>query len=197
VPYLAIDPADLGSSYEAVIRVNSQSGKGGVAWVLEQDQGLKLPRRLQIAFSRVVQEITDRTGKELTAADIRRAFRETYGLDGGGRFQLEGYRVQGADRPGGAHRFSGGILVDGTARSAAGDGNGPISAAVNALSRAGWADLDIVDYHEHALGTGADTQAAAYVECRLADGRTVFGVGVDADITTASIKAVLSAAGQS
>ncbi|MBK8175834.1 MAG: 2-isopropylmalate synthase [Rhodospirillales bacterium] len=198
VPYLPIDPADLGCSYEAVIRVNSQSGKGGIAWVLDQDQGLHLPRRLQVDFSRVVQELADRSGHELTGADIWTAFRSAYCLDGPQRFALVSYAEGAAHRPvegsRDGRRFSGRISVDGTERAIGGVGNGLISSTLDALRSACGVELDVVDYHEHALGRGADAQAAAYVECTTADGRTVFGVGIDADVATASVRAVLSAA---
>jgi 2-isopropylmalate synthase len=191
VPYLPIDPADIGCSYEAVIRVNSQSGKGGVAWILEQDQGLRLPRRLQIAFSRVVQEIADGTGRETTTADIVSAFRRTYHLDGGGRLVLIDYTVTGADR---SRRFVGRIEIDGVGRVIEGNGNGPLSSFTDALRQGCGIALDIVNYDEHAIGKGSGTQAAAYIECALPDGRTVYGVGIDVDSGEASMKAVLSAA---
>jgi 2-isopropylmalate synthase len=191
VPYLPIDPADIGCSYEAVIRVNSQSGKGGVAWILEQDQGLRLPRRLQIAFSRVVQEIADGTGRETTTADIVGAFRRAYHLDGSGRLALVDYTVTGADR---SRRFVGRIEIDGVGRAIEGNGNGPLSSFTDALRQGCGIALDIVNYDEHAIGKGSGTQAAAYIECALPDGRTVYGVGIDVDSGEASMKAVLSAA---
>jgi 2-isopropylmalate synthase len=194
VPYLPIDPQDIGCTYEAVIRVNSQSGKGGVAWLLEQDQGLRLPRRLQIAFSRVVQEIAERTGHELTTADIVAAFRRTYGLDGTPHFALLDCNVSGADRSGGARVFTGRVEVDGRSRTITGQGNGPLSSFVDALHTGCGITLDIVNYDEHAVGRGSGTQAAAYVECVLPDGRSVFGVGIDVDSGEASMRAVLSAA---
>ncbi|WP_456304496.1 2-isopropylmalate synthase [Acidisoma silvae] len=194
VPYLPIDPADIGCSYEAVIRVNSQSGKGGVAWVLEQDQGLRLPRRFQIAFSRVVQEIADRTKRETTTAVIVEAFRHTYGLDGSGRFSLVDYSVSGVDKSGAPRTFTGRVEVDGQTRSITGQGNGPLSSFVDALNTNFGMHLDIVNYDEHAIGTGSGTQAAAYVECVLPDGKSVFGVGIDVDSGEASMRAVLSAA---
>ncbi|GAB0117177.1 2-isopropylmalate synthase [Acidisoma sp. 7E03] len=194
VPYLPIDPQDIGCSYEAVIRVNSQSGKGGVAWVLEQDQGLRLPRRLQIAFSRVVQEIADRTGRETTTANIVQAFRETYGLDGSGRVSLVDYAVSGNDKSGGPRRFTGRIEVDGETRAIAGEGNGPLSSFVDALNKALGISIDIVNYDEHAIGGGSGTQAVAYVECAVPGGKSVFGVGIDVDSGEAAMRAVLSAA---
>ncbi|QCI67338.1 2-isopropylmalate synthase [Phreatobacter stygius] len=194
MPYLPIDPADLGETYEAVIRVNSQSGKGGIAWVLEQDRGLKLPRRFQVDFSRTVQEIADRTGKEMTSESIWQAFEAAYHLDGNKRFALVDYEAAGLRRPGDKRRFAGHIRIDGEVRAIAGIGNGLISGVVAALNDGCGIDMEVVDYHEHALRRGSDAQAAAYVEARLADGRTVFGVGIDGDVATASVKAVLGAA---
>lgn len=192
VPYLPIDPADLGRSYEAVIRVNSQSGKGGVAWVIEQDKGLRLPKRLQADFSRHVQALADRTSRELDAADIWDCFTSAYYLDGEQRFALDAYDETRS--PNGERIFAGHVRVDGRSQSVSGRGNGLISSVVDALRQACGIEIDVADYHEHALGSGADAQAAAYVECRGADGGTVWGVGIDADIATASVRAVLSAA---
>lgn len=189
VPYLPIDPKDLGRDYEAVIRVNSQSGKGGVAWVLEQDKGLKLPKRLQADFSRHVQALADNLGRELQAADIWGAFQEAYLA--GGRFELGDYdetRASNGDRI-----FAGKITVDGAEQSVSGRGNGLISSVVAAVGSLG-IDLDVIDYTEHTLGIGSDAQAAAYLECRTESGKTVWGVGIDADVATASVRAVLGAA---
>ena len=192
VPYLPIDPADIGCSYEAVIRVNSQSGKGGVAWVLEQDRGLKLPKRMQGEFSRDVQALADRLGRELVAADIWAAFQAAYHLDGPQAFELLDYRE--ASSTGGERRFSGRIRLDGRERALSGRGVGLLSSVLAALRDDCGLDLDILDYQEHAIGTGGDATAAAYVECRLPDGRTRFGAGLDADVATASIKSLLSVA---
>ncbi len=189
VPYLPIDPADLGRSYEAVIRVNSQSGKGGVAWVLEQDRGLKLPKRMQGDFSRHVQRLADETSRELDARDIWGAFERAYLQPG--RFALGDYEETRATN--GDRIFAGRLSIDGVERSVGGRGNGLISSVVAALAEVGVA-LDVVDYNEHTLGLGSDAQAAAYVECTTGDGRTVFGVGIDGDIATASVRAVLGAA---
>ena len=191
VPYLPIDPADLGRSYEAVIRVNSQSGKGGVAWVIEQDKGLKLPKRLQADFSRHVQRLADESSREMNAADIWGLFEATYLARGDDRFRLLDYSESGSV---GDRLFVGHVAVDGAERSISGRGNGLISGVIDALGGSTGPALDVVDYSEHAIGHGADAQAAAYVECRTSDGRTVFGVGIDADIATASVRAVLSAA---
>ncbi|NNC72977.1 MAG: 2-isopropylmalate synthase [Sphingomonadaceae bacterium] len=191
VPYLPLDPADIGTSYEAVIRVNSQSGKGGVAWVLEQDQGLKLPKRLQANFSLVVQELADETSRELNADDIWERFQSFYGLTGEQKFELVDYSESraGADRI-----FTGTIRCNGEERSVSGRGNGLISSVIAALHDEWGLELDVVSYSEHAIGHGADAQAAAYLECRAGDGKTVFGVGISHDVATASVRAVLSVA---
>jgi len=194
VPYLPIDPADLGASYEAVIRVNSQSGKGGVAWVLQQDKGLKLPRRMQGDFSRVVQALADETSRELNAADIWTAFSKAYHLEGPQRFELVDYRETGVARAGGERVFSGEVKVDGKAQAISGRGNGLLSSVLAALQAGCGVSLDILDYQEHAIGHGGGAQAAAYVECQAPDGRIVFGVGLDTDVATASVRAILSAA---
>ncbi|OAN67181.1 2-isopropylmalate synthase [Sphingomonas sp. TDK1] len=191
VPYLPIDPKDLGRDYEAVIRVNSQSGKGGVAWVLEQDKGLKLPKRMQAEFSKHVQALADDTSRELNAADIWGLFERVYLPGDKDRITLVDYEETGSA---GSRVFVGRISIDGAAQSISGRGNGLISGVVDALAVSTGPRLDVVDYSEHAIGGGADAQAAAYVECRTEDGRTVFGVGIDADIATASVRAVLSAA---
>ena len=192
MPYLPIDPADLGRSYEAVIRVNSQSGKGGFAWVLEQDQGLKLPKRMQAHFSRHVQELADTAGRELQADDIWEVFQRVYHLNTPQHFQLLDYEeARGAD---GGRIFAGKIAVAGRERSVSGRGNGLISSVVATLGEAFGVALEVRDYTEHAMGAGSDARAAAYVECALPDGSTVWGVGIDEDVATASVRAVLSAA---
>ncbi|MFM9827425.1 MAG: 2-isopropylmalate synthase [Sphingomonas sp.] len=191
VPYLPIDPADLGRNYEAVIRVNSQSGKGGVAWVIEQDKGLKLPKPLQAAFSRHVQRLADDTSRELDARDIWALFERTYLTTADDRIVLMDYQESGSA---GARVFVGTLAFDGQRHSISGRGNGLISSVIAALRDAFEVDMDVVDYNEHAIGAGSDVQAAAYVQCRTGSGQTVFGVGVDADIATASVRAVVSAA---
>ncbi len=193
VPYLPIDPADLGRSYEAVIRVNSQSGKGGFAWVLEQDQGLKLPKRMQADFSRHVQRLADELGRELTAADIWDAFRRAYYVKIEPRhFRLVDYEERKA--PDGARLFTGTIAVDGGEQSVSGRGNGLISSVVATLRDSFGLELEVLDYTEHALGAGSDARAAAFLECALPDGRIIWGCGIDPDVATASVRAVLSAA---
>jgi 2-isopropylmalate synthase len=192
IPYLPIDPQDVGRSYEAVIRVNSQSGKGGVAYLLERDQGVVMPRRLQIEFSGIVQEIADRTGKEISSAMIWETFQAEY-LDEAQRFRLQDYRSQ-RDSGQSQETLSATIAVDGAEHIAGGHGNGPIAAFVEALNRQFGFDLQVVDYREHAVGHGADAPALAYVEVGFGGtGRTLFGVGRDGNIVTASLAAVLSA----
>ncbi|MEN9288618.1 MAG: hypothetical protein RL317_241 [Pseudomonadota bacterium] len=192
VPYLPIDPADLGRSYEAVIRVNSQSGKGGFAWVLEQDQGLKLPRKMQAHFSRHVQQLADETGRELHAGDIWSVFQRVYCLNTPQHFQLLDYEETRAAN--GERIFAGKIAVDGQEKSVSGRGNGLISSVVSTLRDSFGLTLDIADYSEHAMGQGSGVAAAAYVECTTDKGKTVWGVGIDEDVATASVRAVLSAA---
>jgi 2-isopropylmalate synthase len=190
VPYLPLDPNDIGTSYEAVIRVNSQSGKGGVAWVLEQDKGLKLPKRLQASFSHVVQELADTTSRELNAEDIWQEFERHYGLGGNQDFALVDYSESraGADRV-----FTGTIRHKGEERSVSGRGNGLLSSVIAAIRDEWGIALDVVNYDEHAIGHGSDARAAAYIECTDAAGKTVFGVGISRDVATASVRAVLSA----
>ncbi len=192
VPYLPIDPVDLGRNYEAVIRVNSQSGKGGFAWVLEQDQGLKLPKKMQAHFSRHVQELADEVSRELQADDIWDVFQRVYRLSTPQHFQLVDYEETRAAN--GERIFTGKVAVDGQTQSVSGRGNGLISSVVATLNQSFGLSLDVDDYSEHAIGHGAGARAAAYVECKGADGRTVWGVGIDEDVSTASVRAVLSAA---
>jgi 2-isopropylmalate synthase len=191
VPYLPIDPKDLGRTYEAVIRVNSQSGKGGVAYVMKADYGLDLPRGLQIEFSKRVQEVADRTGKELSSTDIWSLFEGTYLRHDG--VVLRDYNLLPEPRAG-ERRIVATIVVDGIARHIEGVGNGPIAAFVDALCRGCDIVLNVLDYHEDAVSAGADAQAAAYVQIRNGGDATLYGVGMDSDIVTASLRAVASAA---
>ena len=192
VPYLPIDPADLGRSYEAVIRVNSQSGKGGFAWVLEQDQGLKLPKRMQAHFSRHVQNLADDLGRELQASDIWDVFQRVYHLTGEQRFELLEYQETRA--PDKSRVFAGKIIADGKEQSVSGRGNGLVSAILSALDETFGVRLNVRDYTQHSMADGSDAQAAAFVECTGADGKTYWGVGIHPDVATASVRAVLSAA---
>ncbi|HUL04684.1 MAG TPA: 2-isopropylmalate synthase [Candidatus Acidoferrum sp.] len=197
VPYLPIDPADLGRSYEAVIRINSQSGKGGVSYILEQGHGLRLPRRLQIEFGQVIQRIADETGKELQPADIWQAFEREY-LDGNGRFRFVEHRTAPNVNASDVRRLAAVIEDGGRSRAIDGVGNGPIDAYVDALRTTFGLDIRLADYSEHAItGTtsevGAAASAAAYVELRLDGARPLFGVGISPNIVTASLQAVTSA----
>ena len=193
VPYLPIDPADLGRDYEAVIRVNSQSGKGGFAWVLEQGQGLKLPKRLQADFSKHVQFMADDLGRELNGADIWDCFRKTYYVKVPTRkFRLIDYEESRTSD--GTRLFAGTIEVDGEAQRVSGRGKGLVSSVLATIRDAYGLDIEVLDYSEHALGKGKDAQAAAYIECALPDGEVLWGVGIDEDVSTASVRAILSAA---
>ncbi|QHE86329.1 2-isopropylmalate synthase [Hydrogenophaga sp. BPS33] len=188
IPYLPIDPKDLGRSYEAVIRVNSQSGKGGMAYLLESEYGLELPRRLQIEFSQVVQRVMDAEGKELSASDLWSIFEREYGLSPKQApvqptiANVDGQRV----------RVSAQLPIAGQVVAVDGQGNGPIDAVVNGIAAATGRQLRVLDYHEHAIGSGAEARAVAYVELRIDDHRTLFGVGIDANIVSASFKAIVS-----
>jgi 2-isopropylmalate synthase len=197
VPYLPIDPADLGRSYEAVIRINSQSGKGGIAYILEQGHGLRLPRRLQIEFSQVIQRIADASGRELQPADLWQAFQREY-LDGNGRFRFVEHRTAPNHHASEVRRLTAVIEDAGRPRAVEGMGNGPIAAYVDALRAAFGLDIRLADYSEHAITgasaeVGAGATAAAYVELRLDGARPLFGVGISPNIVTASLQAVTSA----
>ncbi|THJ75986.1 2-isopropylmalate synthase [Candidatus Frankia alpina] len=192
VPYLPIDPKDVGRTYEAVIRVNSQSGKGGVAYLLKSEHSLELPRRLQIEFSGVVQRHTDIEGGEVTAAELWRIFRSEYFLDGAdtaGPLELLGSQTNAAS--GERDEVSVSVRFDGADSVITGVGNGPIDAFVAALATRALT-VRILDYNEHALGSGADAQAAAYLEVSV-DDQIYWGVGIDPNIVTASLRAVVSA----
>jgi 2-isopropylmalate synthase len=191
LPYLPIDPHDVGRSYEAVIRVNSQSGKGGVAYVLKTAHSLDLPRRLQIEFSRVIQRHTDEEGGEVTPDAIWAAFNATYLAEG--PVALRDHQASSVVE--GKHKLSAEIFVDGVAQAIEGTGNGPISAFCAALASVGL-EVRVLDYAEHALTEGTDAQAASYVECSIAD-KTFWGVGIDTNTTTASMRAILSAVNRS
>jgi 2-isopropylmalate synthase len=188
VPYLPIDPADLGRSYDAVIRVNSQSGKGGMAYLLEQEYGLSLPRRLQIEFSRVIQREADVTGKEIVASDIYAIFKSEY-LDRDAPYVYRAHRMSEDSSRRESIRIDIDIECDGEKFTLHGIGNGPIDSFVNALGL----DIKLMDFHEHAIDAGANAQAASYIELRLNEAPTGFGVGIDTNIVTSSFKAILSA----
>ncbi|MFF5634787.1 2-isopropylmalate synthase [Streptomyces sp. NPDC012825] len=196
VPYLPIDPKDVGRSYEAVIRVNSQSGKGGIAYVLKNDHKLDLPRRMQIEFSRIIQQKTDSEGGEVTPAAIWAVFQDEYlpnPDNAWGRIQLRsGQTTSDTD---GTDTLTVEAVVDGVDTVLTGSGNGPISAFFAALQAVG-VDARLLDYQEHTMSEGASAQAASYIECAI-DGKVLWGIGIDANTTRASLKAVISAVNRS
>ncbi|WP_437883573.1 2-isopropylmalate synthase [Pseudomonas sp. LRF_L74] len=185
VPYLPIDPADIGRDYEAVIRVNSQSGKGGITFLLEQEYGISLPRRMQIEFSQVVQRETDRLGLEMTAQQIYSLLESEY-LKADAPYTLKSHRLQEEN---GDSSVELQVQQDGQVQRWNGAGKGPLEALVSSLPVA----VEIMDYHEHAIGAGANAKAASYIEIRLEGQRPLHGIGIDANITTASFRALFSA----
>jgi 2-isopropylmalate synthase len=194
VPYLAVDPKDLGRTYDTVVRVNSQSGKGGVAYVLDAAHGLDLPRGLQADFSRVIQARAEASGGEIAPDEIRAAFEEAYVRPG--RLRLAEY-VTTNDGVAGTPCTIDATLTDGAvARRIYGDGTGPIDAFVDALQRAFGIGVHVRDFHEHALGAGEDAAAVAYVELAV-DGEVRWGAGIDRNIVTSSLAAIVAAVGRS
>lgn len=185
VPYLPIDPADIGRDYEAVIRVNSQSGKGGITFLLEQEYGINLPRRMQIEFSQVVQRETDRLGLEMTAPQIYGLLESEY-LQADSPYVLKSHRLQEEN---GICTVDVDVTFDGEVRRKHGTGKGPLEALVAALPQS----IEIMDYHEHAISAGTNAQAAAYIEVRLNGGRPLHGIGIDENLTTATFRALFSA----
>ena len=188
VPYLSIDPKDVGRTYEAIIRVNSQSGKGGVAYLMQVEHHLDLPRGLQVDFAQKVQSIADGRGGELTPDELLETFTAHY-LDHATPFELVGHSLSSE---GGVDNIAARLLVDADERIVEGEGNGPIDALVTALSRELDVEVHVLDYHEHAMGRGEDATAAAYVEADV-DGDVVWGVGIHSSIVTASLRAVVNA----
>jgi 2-isopropylmalate synthase len=190
IPYLPIDPQDVGRSYEAVIRINSQSGKGGVAYILEKDYGVVLPRKLQIEFSKVVQRIADSEGTELTSEHIWECFEREY-LDEQGPLTFIDYRTWPEED--GVRGLEATISDGGTQKKIEGRGNGPVDAYVGALVKVIGDDFKILDYQEHSIGRGAGATAIAYVEMSGPNGLSLFGVGMNKSIVTASLRAITSA----
>ncbi len=192
VPYLPIDPADVGRSYEAVIRVNSQSGKGGVAFIMEKDHGLELPRRLQIEFSKVIQGISDNTGKEIDSEQIWTAFDQEF-IQSVKPLKFVEHRTE-AEQHDEEHRaLEAKILFNGKSHTVNGHGNGPIDAFVDSLKQQFNIDFRVVDYHQHATGTGSEAQSACYVEIQVGKAETRYGVGLHSNIVCASLVAVCCA----
>src|SRR4051794_21532425 len=188
VPYLPVDPKDIGRTYEAVIRVNSQSGKGGVAYIMKAEHQMDLPRRLQVEFSKVVQEVTDSEGGEVSPKEMRDVFETEY-LTRETPLRLIRHRLTSDGE--GRDEIVATVRVENELHEIAGSGNGPLAAFVDALAGIGF-DVRVLDYHEHAMGGGDDARAAAYVECAVED-KVLWGVGVDSSIVSASLKAVVSA----
>jgi len=192
VPYLPIDPADVGRTYDAVIRVNSQSGKGGVAYLLERDHGLSLPRLLQIEFSQVIQKIADATGKELPSPEIRAVFDREY-VAASEPLEYMDHRAQHNAEDGRIEHLAARLKLAGSEHRIEGAGNGPVDAFVHALRESTGFDIHVQNYHEHGVGAGEDATAVSYVQLRVGADRTVYGVGLDPNIVTATLKAVVSA----
>ncbi len=193
VPYLPIDPKDLGRSYEAIIRINSQSGKGGIAYILKNDYGIDMPRLLQVEFSKVIQRITDETGKEIGPALIWDTFQKEYLKRVSPVEFIEHTTLPTPGHPEQRH-LDASIKFNGFEKTIAGNGNGPIAAYVDALGKNCGIRLKVRDYHQHAAGAGSDATAVSYIEAETTDGRVLWGVGMDSNIVAASLKAVTSAA---
>ena len=189
VPYLPIDPADLGRTYEAVVRINSQSGKGGVAFLLEKDHGVSLPRRLQISMSQKIQKIADETGKEISTSEIWEIFHTNFVMPKSGH-SFKNYSLKTSDSANASDHIKAEIEIDGENHEISGSGNGPIDAFVNALNQKLSIDIKISDYHQSAISSGSDAQAAAYIELQKGD-NTSWGVGINPNTTKASFEAII------
>jgi 2-isopropylmalate synthase len=194
MPYLPIDPIDLGRSYDAVIRVNSQSGKGGIAYLLESEYGLELPRRLQIEFSAAVQKVSDATGKEVKGTDIVKIFNDEYfSVTTPITYQSSKFTEQDD-----THQVD--IVIHAQHKNEtvniSGSGNGPIDAAAHAISQFIGVDVNVIDYHEHSVGEGSDVAAVTYVEVKV-NGKSVYGVGQDRNIITSAVKALINGVNRS
>jgi 2-isopropylmalate synthase len=193
VPYLPIDPRHLGRSYEAVIRVNSQSGKGGVAYVLLHEYGLDLPRQLQVDFAKKIQAVTEDTGTEITSYEIHRRFMSSYVEPATPKVEIIGHRSSSDTLESGTTTMEAKLIVDGREQMVTGEGNGPIDAFVAALTGAGLFEGKVADYSEHTMGTGSDATAVAYVEIDTGGRDTTWGVGMHESIVSASLRAIVSA----
>lgn len=196
IPYLPLDPKDIGRTYEAVIRVNSQSGKGGAAWIILRSLELDLPRGLQVAFSKVVQKEAEVVGQELSAQQLVDLFEREYGVfeEQQGKYQLDDFEVTNKSKE--ERELTGALTVEGKRVELKGTGNGPISSFLDAIKNAFGYNLEVLNYHEHSIGKGSKTKAATYIELAYEeDGKTSkrWGVGIDEDVSQASIHAILSA----
>jgi 2-isopropylmalate synthase len=200
VPYLPIDPADLNRSYDAVVRVNAQSGKGGVSFLLQQEAGLQLPRRLQIEFSGAVQKVSDTTGKEVKASDIVNIFNNEYfAVTTPITYQSSTFRSDESAEQDDSHQVD--IVIHAQHQNQtvkiSGSGNGPIDAAAHAISQFIDCEVKVIDYHEHSVGEGSDVAAVTYVEVKVKNGKPVFGVGQDRNIIKSAVKALINAVNRS
>ena len=191
VPYLHVDPADLGRRFERLIRINSQSGKGGIAWVLEQDFGIEIPKAMQPELSRSVQAYSESVGREISGEEVREIFRREF-LEPAGPYELLGYWPRPDERDPSFIHGEAKLRIAGEERIAEADGNGPISAFVNAVRKLVDVDFAVEDYHEQAVGKGADAQAMAYVPLKLPGKGTVFGAGADSNVSQAAIRAIVA-----
>ncbi|HEY0755773.1 MAG TPA: 2-isopropylmalate synthase [Ktedonobacteraceae bacterium] len=195
VPYLPIDPQDIGRSYEAIIRINSQSGKGGVAFILESEFNLQMPKEMHVEFGKVIKSLADASGEELSGTRLRQAFELEY-LQVTGPYELLYFQTQQADGPD-LIACSAQLRVEGVAREIHGQGNGPIDAFVDALNQSDLATFRLVSYSEHSLSSGSDAQAAAYIQIETGPRRTFFGAAIESNSELAAVKAVLSALNRS
>jgi len=198
VPYLPIDPKDIGRSYEAIIRINSQSGKGGVAYVMETEFGYQLPKAMHVELGKIIKNLADECGEELSGTQIYQAFEQEY-LDRNEPFVLESFSIEEVSQQSASKvvTCTARITVDGIMRELHGSGNGPIDAFVQALNQNDIADFKVLTYTEHALGEGAEAQAIAYIQIQVSSGTTFFGAATDTNIELAAVKAVLSALNRS
>ena len=188
VPYLPIDPEDVGRTYEAVIRINSQSGKGGISYILEQDYGVTLPRRMQIDFSQVIQKQADETGKELNSKEIWQSFEENYLTNNPNRITYSSHEIQSSKEK---DKIKLSLVENGKEVTIEGAGNGPIDAFINALNTRLSSDFKVSDYHQHSISSGSDASAAAYIEIQNKN-FSDWGAGIDQNTTVASYKAILN-----
>jgi 2-isopropylmalate synthase len=193
VPYLPIDPADLGRSYEAIIRINSQSGKGGIAYILKSDYGIDMPRLLQVEFSKRIQQIADETGKEIQPALIWDTFRKEY-LENTSPVEFDSHTTVPDSAHPDVRLLDAKVTFNGKPATISGRGNGPIAGYVDALGKNCGIQIRVRDYHQHATGAGSDAQAVSFIEAETAGGKVLWGVGMDSNIVAASLKAVTSAA---
>ncbi|MFC1735556.1 2-isopropylmalate synthase [Candidatus Hydrogenedentota bacterium] len=191
IPYLHVDPSDLGREYEKLIRINSQSGKGGIAWVLEQEYGIEVPKPMQPELGKAVQIFSDKVGREISAAEVYSVFMEEF-VNPGGPYELLGYWPRPDDDDPTEIHGEIKLKVNGEEKQVKADGNGPVSAFVHCMMKAGAPEFQVDDYHEQAIGKGEDARAMAYVPLQVSDGRVVFGVGTDTNIDQAAVQAIVS-----